>query len=58
MIPIVKELCSKYGYPYHNYPTFRKLWNDHYSYLKLLSKKVENQAIQTEMSNKAGYQAR
>jgi len=58
MIPIVKKLCSKYGYPYHNYHTFKQLWDDHYSYLKLLSKNEEDQAIQTEMSNKAGYQAR
>lgn len=58
MIPIVKTLCAKYGYPYYNYPSFLKLWNDHYSYLFNLSE-VNHSAVQiAEVANKAGYQAR
>src|SRR5690606_24538374 len=38
LVPIVKELCIKHGYPYVEYPTFRSLWRAHYSYLQKLSK--------------------
>lgn len=57
MMPVVKELCSKYGYPYHSYPSFLELWRDHYTYLFSLSQ-ISGTDIDVEMANKAGYQAR
>jgi fatty acid desaturase len=57
MIPIVKELCVKHNYPYHHYPTFRSMWNDHYLYLASLSKNVIPNH-RSEASNKHTYQAR
>lgn len=58
LIPIVKELCLKYNYPYKEYMTFKDLWNDHYAYLEMLSKDVKNPEIANEILNKEGYQAR
>jgi len=58
MIPIVQELCRKYNYPYNEYTSFLKLWNDHYSYLLLLAGAVPGKEIEVELANKSGYQAR
>ena len=58
MIPIVQELCKKYDYPYHQYDSFLDLWNDHYSYLAMLSAGAAGKEVETEMANKSGYQAR
>ncbi|GIV35085.1 MAG: hypothetical protein KatS3mg031_2620 [Chitinophagales bacterium] len=56
-IPIVKELCRKYGYPYKEYNTFRKLWNDHYAYLRLMAGNTSKHIV-NEIANKHSYQAR
>jgi fatty acid desaturase len=56
MVPIVKELCAKYKYPYQDYATFRELWNDHYSYLADLA--TEHSGQDAELSNKRKYQGR
>ena len=58
MISIVKELCEKYGYPYHDYPTIRELWNDHYAYLQMMSESSQSESVLTEIMNKKAYQAR
>lgn len=58
MIPIVQGLCKKYNYPYHQYDSFLDLWNDHYSYLAMLSADVAGKEVASEMANKSGYQAR
>jgi linoleoyl-CoA desaturase len=58
MIPIVKVLCKKYNYPYKEYPDFKTLWKDHYSYLQQLSIDKLTDAIKTEIHNKKTYQAR
>jgi fatty acid desaturase len=58
MVPIVKELCKKHNYPYHEYQNFRELWNDHYSYLFELSQKKNGEGVIKEMQNKNAYQAR
>jgi fatty acid desaturase len=57
MIPIVKELCIKYNYPYHNYNKVVDLWNAHYDFLKIMSL-ADTESSFFEKSNKAGYQAR
>jgi fatty acid desaturase len=56
MIPIVKELCVKYNYPYREYSSFGNLWRDHYSYLRNLAN-VDADHI-AELLNKKAYQAR
>lgn len=59
MVPIVRDLCRKYGYPYQNYPKFRDLWNAHYNYLRMMAisgSEIQEQAI--EAKNKLGYHAR
>lgn len=58
LTPIVKELCAKYKYPYNEYPDFSSLWQDHYSYLRILSNKVDGALVMTEVGNKKAYQAR
>jgi fatty acid desaturase len=58
MIPIVKELCIKYGYPYQNYSGFLQLWRDHYSYLRTLSQPGSVKNVDVEIANKSTYQAR
>lgn len=58
MTPIVRELCHKYGYPYHEYKSFAALWHDHYSYLKTLSESDVTASVLSEISNRRGYQAR
>lgn len=58
MVSIVKELCRKYNYPYHEYRNFRELWNDHYSYLHQLSQKKNSLNVMKEIQNKHSYQAR
>jgi fatty acid desaturase len=58
MIPIVKELCQKYNYPYHNYKTVRDLWVAHYDYLAIMSDPNPNHPTLMEIANKKGYSAR
>lgn len=58
MIPIVRELCRKYGYPYQEYQNIRQLWNDHYAYLQMLSHRQPDEHVLTEIMNKQSYQAR
>lgn len=55
MVPEVRALCEKYGYPYQNYQRFSDLWSDHYSFLHMLS--LPN-GILAEERNKEFYQAR
>lgn len=55
---IVKELCIKYNYPYHNFKTFSALWNAHYDFLATMSKAQDNEAALMEIANKKTYQAR
>lgn len=56
MIPIVKSLCAKYNYPYHNYSKVSQLWNAHYNYLGIMS--GNDLSITNEVLNKQQYQAR
>lgn len=58
MIPIVKALCSKYNYPYHDYKSMSELWNAHYDFLALMSKADNNNEAILEKTNKQTYQAR
>lgn len=58
MIPIVKSLCIKYNYPYHNYKSVVDLWNAHYDFLATMSKAENNEDAVLEKSNKQTYQAR
>lgn len=58
MIPIVKELCAKYNYPYHNYNKVSDLWNAHYDFLERMSKAENNEFAFLEKTNKQNYQAR
>jgi fatty acid desaturase len=58
MIPIVKALCTKYNYPYHDYKSFGELWNAHYDFLAIMSKAEHETQAQTEKLNKQSYQAR
>ena len=58
MIPIVKELCAKYNYPYHNYNSVLKLWNAHYDFLAIMSKTQHNNDAILEKVNKQTYEAR
>lgn len=57
MVPIVKELCAKYNYPYRNYNKVIDLWNAHYDFLARMSKDNNNDA-HLEQLNKKSYQAR
>jgi delta8-fatty-acid desaturase len=58
LVPIVKALCKKHGYPYVEFKSFRSLWNDHYAYLQELSKSQDSAAVLAEISNKQRYQPR
>jgi len=58
MVPIVKELCDKYGYPYKDYLTIKELWDDHYAYLRMMSENAQSEGVLTEIMNKQSYQAR
>ncbi len=58
MIPIVKNLCAKYNYPYHDYKSVSELWNAHYDFLAIMSKAENNHDAILEKSNKQAYQAR
>lgn len=55
LVPEVRSLCQKYGYPYQDYPHFSELWKDHYSFLYMLS---SPEGIEAEAMNKERYQAR
>ena len=55
LMPIVKMLCEKHAYPYHDFEGFSDLWNAHYAFLEALSK---NEKIESEIKNKSIYQAR
>ena len=57
-VPIVKDLCQKYDYPYVSFPNFKALWDDHYKYLKTLSKANDLDLIKSEIINKNTYNAR
>lgn len=58
LVPIVKQLCEKYNYPYIDYRYFKDLWSDHYSYLAELSENKNLDFIDREVLNKKSYQAR
>ena len=58
MTPIVKALCEKYGYPYHNYSTVKHLWDAHYDYLRIMSNDAASKFSMLEMANKKSYHAR
>jgi len=58
MVPIVRELCEKFDYPYHEYDRFSSLWQDHYTYLRTLSDSHSSSSVLNEISNRQGYQAR
>ncbi|CAK9250864.1 unnamed protein product [Sphagnum jensenii] len=58
MVPIVRELCAKYGYPYQDYRKFGQLWNDHYAYLESLASAGSRDRPNVEWINKTSYQGR
>jgi delta8-fatty-acid desaturase len=58
LVPIVKALCKKHGYPYKEFKTFRSLWKDHYNYLEALSKPDFLGGRSAEVLNKQGYTPR
>lgn len=58
MIPIVKDLCAKYNYPYYHYNSVGSLWNAHYDFLAMMSKAENNPEAVLEKTNKQSYQAR
>jgi len=58
MVPIVKALCKKYGYPYHEFESFTSLWQNHYVYLSALSEPLSSEAVSNESRNRREYQAR
>lgn len=58
MIPIVKELCAKYNYPYHEYKSMKDLWNAHYAFLEIMSKAENNESANLEKSIRQKYEAR
>ena len=58
MVKIVKELCVKYNYPYHNFNNVSDLWNAHYDFLERMSKAENNVSAMLERKNKQNYQAR
>lgn len=58
MVPIVKDLCIKYKYPYRNYNKVIDLWNAHYDFLARMSKEKNNNDALLEQANKKSYQAR
>lgn len=55
LIPIVKQLCQKYNYPYIDYKGVKALWQEHYDFLEILSREEDFSA---ELKNKERYQAR
>ncbi len=58
LIPIVKQLCIKYNYPYKSYLTFKELWDDHYTFLGIFSNNNNVESISAEMENRNSYQGR
>lgn len=58
LVPIVKDLCQKYNYPYYDYTTFKALWDDHYAYLAILANDESQNLLLNEVRNKNAYQAR
>jgi fatty acid desaturase len=54
-VPLIKSLCHKHNYPYHNFSGLKELWNAHYNYLEKLSK---NESFEEEIQNKELYKAR
>lgn len=58
LVPIVRELCEKYQYPYVEYKSFRNMFQDHYRFLKTLASAVPSNEVLTEIANKRGYQPR
>jgi fatty acid desaturase len=56
--PIVKELCTKYQYPYVEFNSMFDLYKAHYDYLYNLSKSDLNALSNNEVDNKRGFQAR
>ena len=55
LVPIVKDLCQKYDYPYVDFQNFGALWTAHYTFLEELSKGERNLS---ELQNKSQYQAK
>lgn len=58
LIPIVKDLCLKYNYPYIEFDTFGQLWDAHYEYLEKMSGEDNYDFISNEVRNKSLYKAR
>lgn len=58
MVPLVKELCKKYDYPYRQYQGLLDLWKDHYAFLAIMANSSDSELIVNEIRNKAKYQAR
>ena len=45
--PIVEKTCKEFGYPYHNYLSFKDYYMDHYQFLKDLGCLDNNSEYQT-----------
>lgn len=58
MIPIVRELCLKYGYPYRDFTTVYQLWDAHYDYLRMMAVNSNSAASMQEIRNRESYEAR